>query len=330
MQISLKLYKEDSGVLRCSGRIQNSLLPYSTKCPVLLPKKHYFTRLIILDCHEKVFHNKVNETLTQLGSEYWVLKGREAVKEVVGRCVICKKLEGKCYITPPAPPLPSFRVSEDLGFTSVGIDHDGPVFVKNIYESDGTMHEAYITVFTCTSTRAIHLELSPNLLGNSLIRTLRKFKGRRGIPAMVVSDNGQTFKDSNVKAFLLQEGIIWNFNVPGGSWWGGFFEIIVKPVKRCLRKNLRNTRLTFEELDTLLIEIGAVLSSRPLTYSHDELGEPLTPSMLLTGKRLLNKNNDVMYDVTIADENTNTLNRRAFISCRIISEDIGDESILLL
>ena len=143
------------------------------------------------------------------------------------------------------------------------------------------MYKAYITVFTCTSTRAIHLELSPNLLGNSLIRTLRRFKGRRGIPALVVSDNGQTFKDSKVKAFLLQERITWNFNVPRGSWWGGFFEIIVKLVKRCLRKILRNAGLTFEELETILVEIEAVLNSRPLTYSHDELSEPFTPLMLL-------------------------------------------------
>ena len=60
MQISLGLYKNDSGVLRCSGKVQNSLLPYLTKCPVLLAKKHDFTCLVILDCHEKVFHNKVN------------------------------------------------------------------------------------------------------------------------------------------------------------------------------------------------------------------------------------------------------------------------------
>ena len=51
MQISLGLCKSDSVVLRCFGRIQNSLLPYSTKCPVLLPKEHYFTRLVILGCH---------------------------------------------------------------------------------------------------------------------------------------------------------------------------------------------------------------------------------------------------------------------------------------
>ena len=110
MQISLGLCKDDSGILTCSGRIHNSLLPYSTKCPVLLPKKHYFTCLIILDCHEKVFLNKVGETLTQLRSEYWVVKSRQAVKEVVGKCTICRRLEEKCYSTPPAPPLPLFRV----------------------------------------------------------------------------------------------------------------------------------------------------------------------------------------------------------------------------
>ena len=163
------------------------------------------------------------------------------------------------------------------------------------------------------------MELSPNLLRNSLIRTLRRFKGRRGIPALVVSDNGQTFKDSKVKAFLLQERITWNFNVPRGSWWGGFFEIIVKLVKRCLRKILRNARLTFEELETILAEIEAVLNSRPLIYSHDELSEPLTPLMLVTGKRLLNKDNDVLYDVTMANEDTNTLNRRARYLCKLLS-----------
>ena len=131
-----------------------------------------------MDCHEKVFHNKVNETLTQLRSECWVVKGRQAVKEVVGRCVICKKLEGKYYSRPPAPPLPSFELARILVSLLLALTTAGPVFVKNMYKSDGTMYKAYITVFTCTSTQVIHLELSPNLSGNSLIRTLKRFKGR--------------------------------------------------------------------------------------------------------------------------------------------------------
>ena len=119
---------------------------------------------------------------------------------------------------------------------------------------------------------------------NSLKRTLRRFKGRRGIPARVVSDNGQTFNDSKVKAFLLQEIITWNFNVPRGSWWASFFDIIVKLVKHCLRKTLRNARLTFEEFETILIEIEAVLN---LDHSHTHmmnLVSLLTPLMLVIGK----------------------------------------------
>ncbi|XP_035222580.1 uncharacterized protein LOC118195385 [Stegodyphus dumicola] len=43
-----------------------------------------------------------------------------------------------------------------------------------------------------------------------------------------------------------------------------------------------------EELETVLIEIEAILNSRPLTYVYSEVGEPepLTPAHFLVGRRL--------------------------------------------
>ena len=84
------------------------------------------------------------------------------------------------------------------------------------------MYKCYIALFTCASTRAIHLELTPDLSTNSFIRVLKRFIGRRGFPGLIISDNGTTFKDAKVKKFTLERNIEWKFNVPTASWWGGF------------------------------------------------------------------------------------------------------------
>ena len=70
--------------------------------------------------------------------------------------------------------------------------------------------------------------------------------------------------------------------------WGGFFERLNKSVKRCMKKILRTSHPTEEELLTLLLEVEVTLNSRPLTYVSTEVArEPLTPSHLLCGFRVL-------------------------------------------
>ena len=113
---------------------------------------------------------------------------------------------------------------------------------------------------------------------------------RRGIPARILSDKGSTFMDYSVQAFIASKGIALHFNIPRASWWGGLFEIMVKSVKRCLRKTLKNALLRYEELETVLLETEAILNSRPLTFVYEDISEPpLTPSCLVTGRRLLDK-----------------------------------------
>ena len=82
--------------------------------------------------------------------------------------------------------------------------------------------------------------------------------------------------------------ILWTFNVEKAPWWGGLFELMMKSTKRCLRKVVGQDNLFYDELSTVLIEIEAVINSRPLTYlSAEDLDEPLTPSHLLCGRRIL-------------------------------------------
>ena len=113
-----------------------------------------------------------------------------------------------------------------------------------------------------------------------------------------MTDNAKTFKATakaikelqhhpEVRNQLDKMHIEWKFNLERAPWWGGFFEIMVGSVKRCLRKALGNCRLTKDELLTVLVEIENTLNSRPLTYEYNEPeAETLTPSHLICGRRI--------------------------------------------
>lgn len=59
-----------------------------------------------------------------------------------------------------------------------------PFHVKNIYVSKREIHKCYIALFTYGSTRAVHLELTPDLSANSFLRVRKRFFGRRGFPTV--------------------------------------------------------------------------------------------------------------------------------------------------
>ena len=138
----------------------------------------------------------------------------------------------------------------------------------------------------------------------------------------MISDNGRTFKAAakelksvvsspEVKQYLGQRGIEWRFNLPRG-----IFERLVRSTKKCLRKVLGQAKLTYEELLTVLAEVELVLNSRPLTYvSADDLEEPLTPSHLMYGRRILNlpdhllENDEEGFDAQVLSSRLRYFNR---------------------
>ena len=154
--------------------------------------------------------------------------------------LICKKLEGKAYGSPPMAILPEFRVRESPPFSKVGVDFAGPLYVKG---HEGKMTKCYIALFTCCITRAIHLELSENLLSSTFVNCLKRVCARRGTPTLIIPDNAKMFKatakllerfinDDTVLEFLNSRRITWRFNLERAPWQGGIFERIVGTVKK--------------------------------------------------------------------------------------------------
>ena len=75
----LGLYEDEIKLLRCKGRLQNATIPVDARHPIILTQDHYLTELIIRDCHQRVLYNGVKETLTELRTRFWVVRGRQII-----------------------------------------------------------------------------------------------------------------------------------------------------------------------------------------------------------------------------------------------------------
>ena len=286
---NLRLMSDHNEVVRCRGRLAKAALPFNKKHPIFVPQSH-LARLLVLDAHEEVFHQKTRATLTQLRSNYWVPQGRRFVASVLKSCLLCKRLDSPPYQLPAPPNLPEFRVEIAPAFTNVGTDHMGPLYIREIYSNSRSLHKCYVSIYSCCVTRAVHIELQPSLDAAATVRSMKRTFARVGTPKLIISDNHKTFKASSVRAYVKNRLIEWRYILPLSPHWGGFYERMNSIIKRALRKSLRNTHVTYEELETILTEIEAVINSRPLCYVYeDETAEPLTPSHLIHGRRLRGK-----------------------------------------
>ena len=140
-----KMFMDEFGLWRCGGRLTNPDMPQPSKHPNLLETTHPVTTLIVKDCHEKVMHNGVRETLSELRSRYWINRGRSFIRRILHECLVCKKMQGQHYINPRSPPLPEFRVQQAQPFTSCGVDYAGPLYLKDT-------SKVWISLFTCCVT----------------------------------------------------------------------------------------------------------------------------------------------------------------------------------
>ena len=231
---------------------------------------------------------------------YWLVRGRQYIRNLIHSCVTCRRLEGRPY---KCVPLPDFRVNQSRPFQNSCVDFAGPMYVKG---SDNP--KVWLCLYTCCATRAVHLEVVPDLNATTFLRSFRRFTSRRGVPNNVVSDSAKIFKaasrrireiitDYEVQKHLSDLNVKWMFNLEKAPWWGGFFERLIGCAKRCLKKTIGKASLTYDELVTVVTEVEVVLNSSPLTYINaDNLEELLTPSHLMFGYRVLSLPNAANVD----------------------------------
>lgn len=308
---------DDRGIVRVGGRLQNALIPYSQKHPAILPRDSRVTQLIIQSEHVKNLHAGQRLVLSTINQKFWIVNGIQAVKKVIHKCVICFKLKADTAKQLMGS-LPHDRVNACRPFQKIGLDFAGPILVKQSRIRKSVESKAYVCVFVCFATKAIHLELASDLKTETFLACLKRFIARRGLPTDIYSDNASTFKCADTKMqelyklqssaehqkeffdFSAQKGINFNFIPCYSPIFAGLAEAGVKSFKFHLKRVVQKALLTYEELNTVLCQIESILNSRPLMPLSNDINDfsCLTPGHFLIGSAL---NTYPEQDVTLTN-----------------------------
>ena len=135
-----------------------------------------------------------------LSRRFWILKGREEVREWENKCKECQRRKFKVSKQIMAP-LPAIRLKKPLqAFGRVAVDYGGPF--TTIQGRERKRMKRYLCLFTCLLSRAVHLEMAYALDTDSFLNAFYCMVCRRGLPEEVLSDNGTNFSgaDGELKA----------------------------------------------------------------------------------------------------------------------------------
>lgn len=223
------------GLLKTGGRLRHASIDPEMKNPIILPKQSHVTRLLVSHYHTKVEHQGRQFTEGAVrAAGLWIVAGKRLISSVLHHCVTCRKLRGKLEVQKMAD-LPPDSLSLSPPFTYVGLDVFGPWNVVTRRTRGGAAQsKRWAILFTCMSTRAVHVEVIQSMDAASCINTLRRFFALRGPAKQLRSDRGPNFvgasselgmrpddpNQTNTLKYLHENGCTWVFNPPHASHMG--------------------------------------------------------------------------------------------------------------
>ncbi|GFU95903.1 integrase catalytic domain-containing protein [Trichonephila clavipes] len=220
--------------------------------------------------------------------QFWPINGKGIAEKTVHDCIACFR-QKPTEVDQLMGNLPSERVTPSEPFLNSGMDFCGPFQIKFKNQRKGIFSKVYVAIFVCLATKAIHLEAVTDLTTEAFIAALKRLCARRGRISTLMSDNATNFKgaaaelnrfiklicnkNETLANYFASEAIQWKFIPPRSPNFGGLWEAGVKSFKHHLYRILVNSKITFEEFETIIIQIEGILNSRPLVPLSDNINE---------------------------------------------------------
>jgi hypothetical protein len=282
-----ELFLDEEGVLRLRTRLANArFCNYDEKYPIVLPRKHPYTNLVIRHTHITAEHYGTKATRSKLAARYFVARPNQSVGSVVSRCERCTSRRPKRVVAEQGDLHKNRLRMGTYAFASVGMDHWGPFLLKQ--------GKRWGLLMMCLTTRAVWLELVPQPDAECLQHCITQFCCENGAPQEFYSDNGSAMQGTksdfeemlNGRQTELKKWVAWKWEAdfkfipPGSPHWGGSWERMIQEVKRILGLISERLKATSDfEYRTLLKRVQFILNQRPLEIGDD--GEVLTPWQIL-------------------------------------------------
>ena len=186
-----------------------------------MPPSAVLSEKLVQDACMLTLHGGVGLTIALIRRDYWIPRLRQLTKKVINGCFGCKKFQARAFGSPPPRNLPTDRTMGSIPFQVLGLDYAGPILYRHSKKRDG---KAYILLFACSLTRAIHLELLNNQTTEEFMKAFKRFIARRGRPQKVYSGDGRSFlaaskwlarimRDEKIQDYLAPQHITWQFNL---------------------------------------------------------------------------------------------------------------------
>ena len=170
----MPFFDEDSKCLRVGGRLRKAPGPRESNFQLILPTTHHVTRLIADDVHQRLWHCGQEHLIAEMRKQFWPVKAREVAKAAAKRCFFCYLQKAKPRI-PKMDDLPACRLDITSGaFSRCGVDYWGPMLVKI---RRGTV-KRWGCLFTCLTTRGVHLELADSLESDDFLLCVACIPGK--------------------------------------------------------------------------------------------------------------------------------------------------------
>ena len=267
----------EDGLIVVGGRIERwNQATWNRQIFILLPANHQVSWLIMEWEHRRSGNLGLASTVAKTRSIYWIIGARKLAKSIISNCYGCR-YRLKCTSSQVISPLPVERLRPSPTFYTTGIDYFGPYTLRG--EVQKRVHrKGYGVIFVCFTSRAVHLDLTPDYSTDSFLQVLRRFASLRGWPAKFYSDQGtQLVGESNelkqavagiskqeLHRLCAEKDTTWEFCTANAPWTNGVTESLVKSVKKSIDAAMGSQVLTFSQVQTTFSECAELVNGRPI------------------------------------------------------------------